>query len=216
MTKNNFKKRAITSILLIVLLFLIFISKFLLVFTILILGVISILEFLNILKKIFQNKLYKFLFGLTFMFYIFIFCSLFLIISNYHELKIILFSLLICCIGSDVGGYITGKTFKGPKLTKISPKKTISGSFGSILFSIFFLILTFYFFTNKFDYQILIIALITSISCQIGDLFFSYLKRKANLKDTGNFLPGHGGVLDRLDGIFLGMPLGFLSILLLN
>ena len=74
----------------------------------------------------------------------------------------------------------------------------------------------FYLFTFNFNFQILIIGLITSVACQIGDLFFSYLKRKAFLKDTGNFLPGHGGVLDRLDGIFLGVPLGFTAILILN
>ena len=57
--------------------------------------------------------------------------------------------------------------------------------------------------------------MITSISCQLGDLFFSYLKRKAKVKDSGNFLPGHGGVLDRLDGILLGIPFGFLTLTLI-
>jgi phosphatidate cytidylyltransferase len=72
-----------------------------------------------------------------------------------------------------------------------------------------------YFFTNSFSYVVIIIAIITSIACQIGDLFFSFLKRKAKVKDTGDFLPGHGGILDRLDGILLGVPIGmfFLSIL---
>ena len=69
-----------------------------------------------------------------------------------------------------------------------------------------------FFLTNNFSYLILIIAIITSIACQFGDLFFSFLKRKAKIKDTGNFLPGHGGILDRLDGIFLGIPIGFISV----
>ena len=68
---------------------------------------------------------------------------------------------------------------------------------------------------NLFNLKILIVALITSISCQLGDLFFSFLKRKAKLKDTGNFLPGHGGILDRLDGIFFGIPMGLITLSLL-
>ena len=70
------------------------------------------------------------------------------------------------------------------------------------------------YFTKNFSYTLLIIAVITSAACQFGDLFFSFLKRKAKIKDTGNFLPGHGGILDRLDGIFLGLPLGYISLIL--
>ena len=118
----------------------------------------------------------------------------------------------MACIFSDVGGYITGKTLKGPKLSKISPNKTISGSIGSlVLSSITFSISTF-FFTETFSIIILIVGAVTSIACQIGDLFFSYLKRKAKIKDSGNFLPGHGGILDRLDGIFFGIPIGLIVI----
>ena len=72
--------------------------------------------------------------------------------------------------------------------------------------------LLFFYFYKIFNLNILGICLITSLSCQIGDLFFSFLKRKAKIKDTGNILPGHGGILDRLDGIFLGIPFGFVSI----
>ena len=67
-----------------------------------------------------------------------------------------------------------------------------------------------------FSYKILVVAVVTSIFCQLGDLFFSFLKRKAKLKDTGKIIPGHGGVLDRLDGILLGIPFGFITIILLN
>ena len=104
---------------------------------------------------------------------------------------------------------------QGPRLTKISPKKTISGSIGSIIFSIVVIFSIFYYFTNTLNYKIVIIGITTSVACQLGDLFFSFLKRKAKVKDTGNFFPGHGGVLDRLDGIFFGVPLGFLSLILI-
>ena len=72
-----------------------------------------------------------------------------------------------------------------------------------------------YYLTKSFDLYTIIIGCITSISCQIGDLFFSFLKRKSFLKDSGNFLPGHGGILDRIDGMLLGIPVGFLILLIL-
>ena len=86
---------------------------------------------------------------------------------------------------------------------------------GSVIFSIIFLSILIYLLTKNFDPYILVVGIITSIACQLGDLFFSFLKRKSLLKDTGNFLPGHGGILDRIDGILLGMPVGFLSLLLI-
>ena len=122
--------------------------------------------------------------------------------------------ILITCVASDIGGFVFGKIFKGPKLTKVSPNKTISGSIGSILFSSSVISLSIYFVTESFDPYILIIGILVSISCQIGDLFFSFLKRKSSIKDSGNFLPGHGGVLDRVDGLLLGIPIGFLILLL--
>ena len=107
------------------------------------------------------------------------------------------------------------KIFKGPKLTKISPNKTITGSLGSFVFSTGVLLFLINYLTNTIDLTIVIVGLMTSLGAQLGDLFFSYLKRKSNLKDTGNFLPGHGGILDRVDGILLGMPIGFLTLLLI-
>ena len=104
------------------------------------------------------------------------------------------------------------KFFKGPKLTRISPKKTFSGAIGSIFLTIATMILIFFLIERNFNYEIIIVGTITSISCQLGDLFFSLLKRKAKLKDTSNFLPGHGGVLDRIDGILTGIPIGFIAI----
>ena len=124
--------------------------------------------------------------------------------SNFISLKILIFIILFGCIASDLGGFIFGKIFKGPKLTKISPNKTYSGAIGSLILTIITISLMFLFILKLFNYNIILISLIISISCQLGDLVFSYLKRKANIKDTGNFLPGHGRVLDRLDGIFFG------------
>tara|TARA_B100001093_G_C26670237_1_gene945865 strand:- start:598 stop:999 length:402 start_codon:yes stop_codon:yes gene_type:complete len=131
------------------------------------------------------------------------------------QLKIILFSLLFCCIASDVGGFIFGKYFKGPKLTKISPNKTYAGAIGSIFLSLIIFSGSIFYFTQNFNFEIISVAVMTSISCQIGDLIFSFLKRKVKIKDTGNVLPGHGGVLDRLDGIFLGIPVGLILIILI-
>ena len=123
------------------------------------------------------------------------------------------FVILIGCIGSDIGGFIFGNLFKGAKLTNISPNKTISGAIGSVIFSCIFISGIIFYFTQNFNPKILIIGIITSIFCQLGDLFFSFLKRKAKIKDTGNLLPGHGGILDRIDGILLGVPFGYLSII---
>ena len=135
--------------------------------------------------------------------------------SNFKQLEIILFSLIIACVASDIGGFIFGKYFKGPKLTKISPKKTISGAIGSLLFSTIIYSGIFFFYNKNFNLNIVLVGLLTSMACQFGDLFFSFLKRKAKVKDTGNFFPGHGGVLDRLDGILVGVPFGFIIIIVL-
>ena len=179
-------------------------------------GVLSILEFLQITKKaITKKKLLRFISNFIFIFYIFVFCSIIFLLFGFSHLKILLFLILASCIASDIGGYVFGKLLKGPKLTKISPNKTISGSAGSIFFSSSFLFFFSFFFTTGFQYKMLILAIITSVSCQIGDLLFSYFKRKAQIKDTANYLPGHGGVLDRIDGIMIGVPIGFLTVLLI-
>tara|TARA_B110000858_G_scaffold135348_1_gene153926 strand:- start:94 stop:447 length:354 start_codon:yes stop_codon:yes gene_type:complete len=109
---------------------------------------------------------------------------------------------------SDIGGLVFGKIFKGKKLTKISPNKTISGSIGALIFSLF---LTPFFYEKLIFNSLLTLILITviiSIISQLGDLFISLLKRKANVKDTSDLLPGHGGFLDRMDGIIFAIPIG--------
>ena len=146
-------------------------------------------------------------------------------LRNYENgLTIFLFIILIC-ISTDIGGYLFGKIFKGPKITKISPNKTYSGVVGSFLlsiisYSIFVDYLSYFnfnkniiFTVNNFDY--IFIILISAIS-QIGDLTISYFKRKSNIKNTGKLLPGHGGILDRIDGIVFVFPILYFLILLFN
>ena len=212
---TELKKRVFTSIALLLSIFLMLKFNFILIFILLIFGLFSVLEFFNITKKLSINKILKLFQNLFFVIYIFIFCILFFLFFSVTQLKIILFIILSCCIASDIGGFITGKIFKGPKLTNISPKKTVSGSIGSILFSVMIISILVFYYIEIFNFNIILVGISTSVGCQLGDLFFSFLKRKAKIKDTGNILPGHGGMLDRLDGIFLGIPAGFISIILL-
>tara|TARA_A100001015_G_scaffold268819_1_gene319959 strand:+ start:242 stop:895 length:654 start_codon:yes stop_codon:yes gene_type:complete len=215
MITKNIKKRLFTGLILLGILFFMFKYNFFSLYILVILSVISLIEFNNLITRIILKNFSKIILNLSFLIYIFSFSFLFFYFSNFLQLKIILYSLIIGCISSDIGGFIFGKILKGPKLTKISPNKTISGVFGSIIFTIIFFNLFLLILTNQINLYLIIVAILISIGCQFGDLFFSFLKRKAKIKDTGNFLPGHGGVLDRLDGIFVGVPIGFISLILL-
>ena len=167
-------------------------------------------EFQNLLKKVFLNnrniKLYLSLLIILFLntyLVIFIWNSL---NSNLSIDKIFLFLLISISVTSDIGGYIFGKIIKGKKITKISPNKTYAGVCGAYITSLIFSI---YFFNNYFlFYKLILIIIISSTISQLGDLFISYLKRKNNFKDTGKLLPGHGGLLDRFDGIFFTIIIG--------
>ena len=156
------------------------------------------------------------IFGLFFLFFSF-FSTIYL--RQHIGLNFFLF-IVIVCIFTDTGGYIFGKTFKGPKLTRVSPKKTYSGVIGSFLISLLFGLIYIKYFGQKSKilmetdpiFIILLIIFISLVS-QIGDLIISYFKRKAKLKDTGKILPGHGGFLDRIDGIIFVMPITYLCLL---
>lgn len=215
MITKNLTKRLYTSLVLFVLIFLIFINIYIFTFSLIVLSLLSLIEFLDMLKKSRISKPKFFINFILFLFYIWIFSFVCFAFYIHFQTKILIFSLLLCCVASDIGGFIFGKIIKGPKLTKISPNKTISGAIGSLILSCLILFLIFYYLNSNINFTILIIGIITSVGCQLGDLFFSYYKRKAKVKDTGNFFPGHGGVLDRLDGIFLGIPFGLVSTLYL-
>jgi len=216
--RKELQKRIFTSLILtFVLLFCLFLNKFSWLILLIIASIISFIEFNNLLKKIWKkNKLSKYLISLIFFVYL-----LFFIYSAsqiYQKSLTGLIFILMICIFSDIGGYIVGKTIGGKKLTKISPNKTISGAIGSFVFSLVPLViyLLIYKITINNDFKIsnivLIVFLSLSISfiCQLGDLLISYFKRKAKVKDTGSLLPGHGGVLDRIDGIMFGITSAFI------
>ncbi len=212
----NLKQRIITSSLLFILLLASFLNNYVFGYVLIVAGIFSLLEFFGI-TKIFlkKNKTLELFLNLVFITYIFIFCTIVIYLSSLYYLKILIFIILLACVASDIGGYTFGKFFKGPKLTKISPNKTIAGAFGAVFCCTLFLVFCFYYLTKNFDLNVFISGVTTSIGCQIGDLFFSYLKRKSNLKDTGNFLPGHGGILDRVDGMLIGIPIGFLTLIII-
>ena len=216
MISTNLRKRLLTSLLLFLLFFLIYNFVFFLVYSLIVLGVLSVIEFYNATNKIIKSRLLNLSINFVFIVYVTIFCYLFLFFSYNDQLKLILFIILLGCIFSDIGGYLFGKTFGGPKLTKISPNKTIIGSVGSLLISATTIFVLTYTIFGVYSLNIFFVGLVTSLTCQIEDLFFSYIKRKAKLKDFGKYLPGHGGVLDRLDGIFFGVPSGLLFLAVLN
>ena len=216
MIKKNIKVRLYTSLILLFFLFLMIKSNFIATYFLIIFSVLSVIEYFEISKKIFSRDYLKYISNIFFIIYLSAFCFLFFYFLNFLQLKIILYVLILGCISSDIGGYLFGNIFKGPKLTKISPNKTYTGATGSILFTGLTVILIIFLLTDNFSYLFVIMSIFTSLGCQAGDLFFSFLKRKAKIKDTGTILPGHGGILDRLDGVLLGVPIGLLSLILIN
>ena len=227
---QNFIKRFITSIILLILLiFINFAHQNIFIIAILTLGMIICIEANNLFSKLlFTNNFKKnSFFGkfnskfliintLAFFYIFFIFC--YFSYEIHRSEGSIFFLYIICiCFFTDIGGYIVGKIVGGKKLSKISPNKTISGTFGSFLFSIFPLI----FFLNMdylnftINFSNILYCLMISLISQLGDLSVSFLKRKAKIKDTGKILPGHGGVLDRLDGIIFAVPFSYLLLKLI-
>jgi phosphatidate cytidylyltransferase len=214
---KELKKRLITSIILFLLaIFCIFAQLKVFIISILIISFIGWYESTIISYKIFKKlKIKDLLFKIITFYYFFgIFAAS--SISIYKSISPNYFFYILCiCISSDIGGYIIGSNLQGRKLTKISPNKTISGSFGSFAFSILPLII-FNIFHNEylFSSEDIFFCIMISFVTQLGDIIISYFKRKAKIKDTGNILPGHGGFLDRIDGIILAIP--FTQIIILG
>ncbi len=213
---KNLSKRIITSFILSTLLLLcLFFHKYTWLSLIIIASIICFFEFNKLVNKIWKKKKFpKNLIKLISFSYL----LLFIYSSNelYNEGTSLALFILLVCIFSDIGGYVVGKTVGGKKLTKISPNKTISGSIGSFLFSIIPIFLYNFYDGNEYPIITLVVLLSLQISliCQMGDLLISYFKRKAKVKDTGSILPGHGGILDRIDGIVFGLPFGLLLLLI--
>ena len=218
MTSKDLTKRIITSIPLILLITLSFNYIYILIITLLIVILISWIEFNGLISKISKfnfNILFINLFSLIYLIIFSFFVGFGILQDNF---KLNMLYLILTCILSDVGGLILGKTFKGKKLTKISPNKTISGSIGSFIFSLIPLLIIWYyykqtndsnFYTRNFS-SLIPVSLFLSLICQLGDLFISYFKRMAKVNDTGSILPGHGGLLDRIDGVIFVIPAAYI------
>ena len=209
---KEFKKRLLSSIILI------FISIFFIVkgseFFIFFLSILFLAASYEWFKMNKKKDLLKF-FGIIFLFLSFY--TTLEIRENYSLNNFLL--IIIICIFTDIGGYLFGNIFKGPKLTRISPKKTYSGVFGGFLLSLIAgLIFTNYFLVDQKIFNeklfLLLTILFISMISQIGDLIISYFKRKAKLKDTGKIIPGHGGLLDRIDGMIFVFPIFYLISIL--
>ena len=204
---DDLSKRILTSITLFIILYSAMINHHVLLLLFIIISFAVMIEVYGLFKKIFRKHKSKFVLSYLIVIVYLSFClpQLYFFITLDNN-KLIFIYLLSVCIMTDLGGYIFGKFFRGKKLTKISPNKTYSGLIGSYILSS----IVFVYFNLKFNFSssfLIITFLVCSIS-QIGDLFISYLKRKAKVKDTGVLLPGHGGILDRIDGIIFALPIG--------
>ena len=209
-------KRIITSIILfLIAIFCILIHKFVFVLVLIVTLFICFNEWRDINYKYFKKKQHNnwkyFFVQFVGLVYLFIFLSTSIALRGNNSESIAFFIIILCiCIFSDIGGYVFGKVIGGKKLTKISPNKTISGSLGSFIFSILPVLL---FNLQNYigvSFEVLSInialCLIVSLVCQLGDLLISYFKRLNKVKDTGTILPGHGGLLDRIDGLIFAIP----------
>ena len=226
MSQNLLKRLSTSIILLSLLLFINYSHQYIFAISILIVGLIICLEAKKIFLKLLETKFFKkkistkkFNFNflilnlITFFYIFFIFCNFSYEIYKFKSPTFFLYIISIC-IFTDIGGYVFGKIIGGKKLSKISPNKTVSGTIGSFVFSVAPLIffLKFNYLNLEFNLKNIIFCLLISLISQFGDLFISFLKRKANLKDTGNILPGHGGALDRVDGIIFAVPFSYFLI----
>jgi len=212
----EFKKRIITSFFLLTLLMLMFFYTFITMISLIVIAMIVWIEFYALISKIvkknsikdrFKRLLYK---SISLLYLIILVYFILSIISHYPDLKIYILYATFVTIFSDIGGLVFGKVLKGKKLTKISPNKTLSGSFGSFIFSLCLVPLFYMKFMQNNVMSLILITIGISLISQLGDLFISFIKRKAKVKNTSDLLPGHGGFLDRVDGLIFAVPFGIL------
>ena len=214
--EKELQKRILSSIVLIpTVLFFIIKGTYFFNFFILICLFVSIYEWHNMSKK----RDYKIL-GILFL--ILSFYSAYYFRNEFYGDYLYFIMIIFICVFTDIGGYIFGNFFKGPKLTKLSPNKTYSGVIGGYLFSIIFMALFFNYADNiseiinikttakKLSSNYFILTIFISTVSQLGDIFVSYFKRKSKIKDTGKIIPGHGGLLDRIDGMIFAFPATYL------
>ena len=213
---SELQKRIVTSIFLTLLLIAMFFYTFILIISLIIIAIISWIEFYALISNIFRkndqkNRVFRFICKALSLIYLstLVYFVVLAKTANDETEIVIVYSILISVL-SDIGGLVIGKIFKGRKLTKISPKKTISGSIGSFVFSLSLLPFFIELLPNIDLIIFIVVTLLISFTSQMGDLFISYLKRKAKVKDTSDILPGHGGLLDRIDGIIFAIPIGFI------
>ena len=213
MIDSELQKRILSSIILLpITIFFIFKGSIFFIFFLSLIFLAVTYEWFNMSKN---NKLTR-IFGIIFLFFSFFFA--FYLRENFFNFFLL---IIVVCIFTDIGGYVFGKVFKGLKLTKISPNKTYSGVIGSFLISLIAGLLYLNFPDNREiliedPLKIFLLILFISFVSQLGDLFISYFKRKANLKDTGKILPGHGGLLDRIDGLIFALPASYILILIMG
>ena len=211
MIKNELTKRIVSSLVLIpIVLFVIIEGSILFNSFIFICLIITAYEWLQMAKLNIQK-----IFGLLFI--IISFYTIYKIRNNFNQDYFHILLIAIICVSTDTGGYIFGKLLRGPKLTKLSPNKTYSGVIGSFLLSI---IITILFFEStlkihnfRFKEETFVFVLAVSLVSQIGDIIISYFKRLFKIKDTGNIIPGHGGILDRIDGMIFAYPFSYIVFL---
>jgi phosphatidate cytidylyltransferase len=189
---------------------------YILITALIVIATIAWVEFYHLISKIFPNKNFRetslrFFFKCISLVFLTLFAISIIVIEAFNlKLSFFVYFSLLISIASDLGGLVIGRTFKGKKLTKISPNKTISGSVGSFVFSLLLIPIHQVFMILPETNYLILIVIVISFTSQLGDLLISFLKRKAKVKDTSNLLPGHGGVLDRIDGIVFAVPVGLI------
>ena len=207
---NEFLKRTISTLILIPLVFfIIFKGSYFFYFFLILIFFVSSYEWFNMTKKNFFS-----VYGYFFL--IFSLYCVYQIRFSFEDNFLPLLIITIICVLTDIGGYLFGKIFRGPKLTKYSPNKTYSGLVGSFLLSFSFIPVSIYYdlFSKNQLINLTLFIFFISASSQFGDILISYFKRISNVKDTGKLIPGHGGLLDRIDGMIFAFPIAYFLLLI--